>query len=445
MMHKNLSALCLAACLVTPLVAPAVAHADGRRMRTIPSADKGAPMASWTPAQQWWNGGKNAFGYYWKPGVVALADELGDHLAETGRASLISRCFAYAKPDATAAIAWGVCGADVAALDLQKLDAQLAADHVADDDRHKIVQDAREIVEHARKIGDAVEAAAKDDPGVAAVIAAGKAARTEWAAYLAGHQAQYDRFLALQDGIRSGKTTHPSFAGCWDATYPAFAKLVKATKLPLDLDDSPLPGYLRYLVTSPEGFVTTASYAACAWSIDRSGEALFAATMDQPSGVLRVGPRSLALAKVLDPSFKPKFADRTINFRMMRDVWLRERIEVDGINKVTAIATPAQATVATAKRAGDAVQLKFRSDTVDVCLQWRDTKRVKSIGPSGDVHYDKTCVRRGRVANQENETEIAARFAGGIKPGVNVVLVYKFPAVVRKGRKLVAVLGVPLK
>ena len=72
--------------------------------------------------------------------------------------------------------------------------------------------------------------------------------------------------------------------------------------------------------------------------------------------------------------------------------------------------------LATAKPEGDVVKLTFKGDSVDACLEWKTTSRVQSIGPSGDVNYEKTCKKRGKVANQETATEVSTKFAAGLAP-----------------------------
>jgi hypothetical protein len=426
---------------------PALAAAETRKIEDVKSPDKGAAMASWSAGEQWWVSGSRvtSWGYGSNVGMLVLADELGDKLAETGRISLIDRCFEYGQPDTTSALMWAVCGPDVKAFDMKKLDAQLTADNISPESRKDVAEQAQRILDRAKKIGDAVEAAAKDDPGVAALVKLGDQARAEWTAYLAKNKAQYDRYLALKDGVRSGKSNHKNFAGCWDQTFPAFTKLVKATKFPWEVSSDYMPNYMREMLTSTENFITATSFAACAYSIDQAGEALYAAAMNQEGGVVRSGPRSITLAKALDPNFKPKFAERSLNLESMRSTWHRGFIKLEGVNDIAPIMTPVQGVVATAKADGDITKLTFKGDTVDACLQWKTTNRIKSHLANGDPVYEQTCVKRGQVANQENDIEVPTKFAAGIKPGVSVLIVYKFPVTAWQGKKFVAVFGVPVK
>lgn len=427
-------------------VGPAVAAAD-RSIDDVKEPDKGSAISTWTPTQQWWpnRGNVSTHGYGSKFGMLVFADEMGDKLSELGRVTLIDRCFEYAQADTSATLLWAICGGDVKAFDERKLGAELKADGISVQSAVDVHRDAMEIVGKAKKIGEAVEAAAKDDPGVAAVLELADTARAEWTTYLGKHKDAFARYLALKDGVRSGKSNHKNFAGCWEATQPAFAKLVKATKFPWELSGDYMPGYMAYLVKTPESYITAASFAACAYSVHESGEALFAAASNQPAGGVRVGWRTIALAKALDQGFAPKFAERALSISNMRSTWQRDTVKMEGVNDIAPIMTPAQGTLATVKKDGDVARLAFKGNTVDACLEWKTTNRVQSVSANGDVNYVKTCKKRGKVANQETATEVGSKFAAGLAPGVDVLVVYKFPVVAWKGKKFVAVFGVPVK
>jgi hypothetical protein len=426
------------------VLAPALAAADKRDFDDVPNADKATPLQDLSPAQQWWRGRNTKdWGYGGKFGLLVLADELGDKLAETGRISMISRCLGSAQPEAASALAWAVCGPDVKAFDIKKFEQQLAVDNLSPDVRQAAVKEVQEIIDKAKKVGEGVEAAAKDDPGVAAILKAGEQGRSEWAAYVGKNKETYARYLALKDGVRSGKSNHKNFAGCWEQTFPAFSKLVKATKFPWEVSGDYMPAYMTVMLTSPESYITATSFAACAYSVDEAGEALYASAANQSAGVIRSGPRTTALAKLLDQSLKPKFAERALSIDSMRSSWSREWVKVDGINDISKMMTPAQGTVATAKPDGDVTKITFKGDTVDACLEWKTTNRIQSYGANGDPMYEKVCKKRGQVANQESATEISTKFAAGIKPGVDVLIVYKFPVTTWQKGKFVSVFGVP--
>lgn len=415
-----------------------------RRIDDVKPPEPSAPLSTWTAAQQWaprdkWGGD---FGYHSLAGGVALADELGDQLSQLGRISLVDKCFRNLKEDASSAIAWAVCGDDVAAVDLKRAEAELNAEGIGPASRDEVMAHAREVVDAARKIGAAVEAAAKDDPGVDKMIKLRGAAREEWTAYASTHKDAIARFLTLKDAVRSGKSNDKRYAGCYEQTQPAFAKLVHATKFPAGVNGDPMPGYVQFVTSTIDGYITTVSYAACAFGQDAAGEAIYAAAADQRGGGARFGTRSLTLAKVLDPAFKPKFADRSLSLDHMAFEW-KYGMAMPGAGETTAIMTPSHGIIASLRPGdGGTTKVAFKGNTVEECLEWVDTNRISQVSPNGSISYQKNCKRRGQVANQTTAVDVPSKYLGGVSPGVNIVIVHQFPVVAWRGNQLTGVLGV---
>ncbi|HEX3764848.1 MAG TPA: hypothetical protein VHW23_39400 [Kofleriaceae bacterium] len=427
----------------TAAPAAAAAPASTKRIEDVPAPDPKAALSTWTAAQQWMPHGKwgSDYGYSNLSGAIALADELGERLSELGRASLIAACFRNAKEDATSALLWAVCGHDAAVLDLARLEAELAAEAIGPASHGEVVAAAKEQLAAARKVGAAVEAAAKDDPGVAALIQLGAAAREEWTAYASKNRDAMERFLALKDAVRSGKSNHKNYVGCFEATQPAFVRLIRTTRFPWDVQGDPMPFHVSFVTATTAGYVTTVAYAACAVGQDSAGEAIYAAAANQPGGGARFGARSITLAKALAPSFKPAFADRSLRLDGMAFPW-KYGMTMPGANSIASIMTPGGGVVASMKPDGAMTRLSFQGNTVEECLEWVDTNRIAQVTPNGTVSYQKTCKRRGRVANQASAVSVPSKYLGGISIGVHVLTVDQFPVVAWKGKKITGVLGV---
>jgi hypothetical protein len=276
---------------------------------------------------------------------------------------------------------------------------------------------------------------------VAALLQLPLAAREEWAAYASKNQDAIERFLALKDAVRSGKANHKNYTGCYEATRPAFTRLVRATRFPWDVEGDPLPFHVSFVTATTAGYVTTVAYAACAFGQDHSGEAIYAAAANRPGGGARFGARSITLAKALAPTFKPAFAERSLRLDDMAFQW-RYGMTMPGANSITAIMTPGGGVVAAMTPDGAVTKLSFQGNTVDACLQWVDTNRVAQVTPNGSVSYQKVCKRRGRIPNQASAVSVASKYAGGIAVGVHVPTVDDFPVVAWKGKKITGVLGV---
>jgi hypothetical protein len=245
--------------------------------------------------------------------------------------------------------------------------------------------------------------------------------------------------------VRSGKSNNAAFTGCDEATRPAFQKLVKATKFPQDVGGDPMLGYLGYLTKTTEGYIVTVAYAACAWSYEKAGESIYVGAANQGGGGARAGARSLALAKAMDGSFTPKFAERSLSWDEMKSKW-KYGIQMTGVEWRYSIMTPTRGAVAALKKKDDTNStVTFKGNTVDACLQWNDSKKIVGFRPDGTVQYDKTCAKRGTIPNQTTPIDVPTRYAAGIGAGVSLVAVLQFPVAVWKGNQYVAILGVPVK
>jgi hypothetical protein len=303
------------------------------------------------------------------------------------------------------------------------------------------MKQAKEQLDAAKKVGAAVEAAAKDDPGVAGLLRLGDDAREEWKAYAASHAELVGKFLALKDVVRTNRSNDKGYQGCYEATQPAFAKAVRATHFPGDLRGDPMPARVVLVASTVDGYVAAVAYGACAFGIAPSGEALYAAAANPAGGGARFGARSLTLAKAL--ASKPKFADRALSFDHMTFEW-KYGMTMPGANSITAIMTPGGGVVGAIKPDGDAVKISFKGDSVEECLEWQDTNRIAQVTPNGSISYQKVCKKRGQVANQASAITTSSKFVGGISVGTEIITVDQFPVAAWKGKKLTGVLGVAL-
>lgn len=407
-----------------------------------------APLASWTPVQQWMDErDRGEYGYRNELGWMMLADELGDRLSELGRASLINLCFERANPDATSALRWAACGHDVGLLDAKKAEQELVAAGISAESRAAVMKEITDGLALAKKIGAAVEAEAKADPGIAAVLKLGTDARAEWAAYLGKNREAFARYVALKDAVRSGKRNDPGFAGCDEATRPAFARYVKASRVPLDLPGHPMVGMGEFLGRSIEGYVASVSYAACAVSVDQAGESPFVAVanVENDGQRPRAGARALTVAKAFDGAFAPRFADRNLRFDEMRR-FFQYGIQHKNVLDRAAIMTPSTGVVASLKKKDDVMStVIFKSAPIEACLRWVDSKKVAQINGDGSIRYERSCAKRGKMPNTTTPVDVPTRYAHAIAAGNSVVVVMGFPVMVWKGKKVLAVWGVPAK
>ncbi|HSD86689.1 MAG TPA: hypothetical protein VLB44_04215 [Kofleriaceae bacterium] len=410
-------------------------------------ADVGKPMAEWTPVQQWmprYDGRDGDWVRNWIYAAV-MADSLGDKLSQLGRATLLDHCM-EAMSAQSHVVMWALCGEDAKAIDIKKIEAELHAEHMGPDTTQRVLDKVKRDIENATKIGAEVEAAAKDDPGVAQVLALPAKAKAEWQKYLSKNQDAFARYLRLMDAVRSGKSNNKGYDGCWDATQPAFAKLVKETKFDYDAEQDLVNTYVATMFTSTENYITVASFAACAYGQHESGGAIADAALNSlHAGTMRVGWRTTFMAMVKDPKVKPKFADRSINwtehgalFHFYDDTYSN-----GGAPGFRAMTTPNHGVVSKIKKDGDMLVVSFKGDQVETCLHWVETRKVTGYAANGDPTYQRVCKKRGMVDNQEGDTPVFSKFAAGIAPGTGVITVDGYPACTYKNKKFVSVLGFP--
>ena len=181
--------------------------------------------------------------------------------------------------------------------------------------RKSRIDSAKETLAEAKAIGAAVTQAAKDDPGVASVVAMGQAARQEWQSFAGEHADQLSTLAKLQDLVREDKN---GLAGdCMAKTQPAIEKVVRATKWrERDIPVDPSDVYVNQLPKTTDAFISVVAWGACLALTHKAGDAIYGSAMGTEYGYSqqqwrryhRRGPRTLTVAKLYDDSFKPKFA-----------------------------------------------------------------------------------------------------------------------------------------
>ncbi|HUS32969.1 MAG TPA: hypothetical protein VMZ53_30915, partial [Kofleriaceae bacterium] len=341
--------------------------------------------------------------------AASAMDELGARVSQYGRFGYLEQCLGNGYEDnaPVQTLKWALCGDDVKALDMNA-----AREHFSDYEFGERLKK----VERWKELGAKIETEAKTDKGIAQVLELAAKAKSEWKDYLAANQAAFDQFVKLHEALASGKTNEPAYQGCWEATQPAFAKAVKATKFAWEIESDPLTTRVEETLTSTENYIAAANFSMCAFSVHASGEAMAAAVLQARGGTVRIGWRTILIAKALSPAFKPKFADRKLNWTehgMLFGLSDRGFLGDVGITSADA-GTPKFAEITKVKKTGDdEVTLSFKADTRDACLQWVETNRISGFATNGDPMYQRVCKKRGKVDNTESDITISAKLAGG--------------------------------
>jgi len=402
----------------------------------------GAKRAAWTPVLQYKALSDRNDAY---PALI-VADELGDRLSQAGRLGLIEKCFERQPKDVSSAALWAACGADVEAFDFNAFGKELQKEGLSGDARKRLFDGAKETLAEAKAIGAAVTLAAKDDPGVASIVAMGQTARQEWQTFAAEHADQLAVLAKLQDLVREDKN---GLAGdCIEETQPAMEKVARATKWrERDIPVDPSDVYVNQLPKTTDAFISVVAWGACLALTHKSGDAIYGSAMNTQYGYSqqqwrryhRRGPRTLTVAKLYDDAFKPKFASRSLEMRNgIKEPRGNYSAERSGVQ------TPHDAIIAKLVKNGNETTIKFAKDKVMECVDWRDTNKVQSITTGGSIMYEKKCMKRQAVDNEYSDVVTSTAFTSGLGPGVQLTEQYSFPVVGMKGSKFVAALGVKL-
>jgi hypothetical protein len=433
MIRIGLGTFIASSALLLGSVGDAVAN---RELQSVPQPDPTVPLASWTPAQQLRIEGADRYGYNSAGGMLMLADDLADRLGHLGRISALSRCFREPDPRGGGiefhpqVLGWALCRDDFAAIDLTKAEAELVAAGVSKEDQERGMEWIKKEYDLAKKVIAHFDDAAKTDRGLKKVRAEVEAAKKEWADYLAAHRADHELYLTLKDAARSGKRNNPAFEGCDGKTRARFEKHVRSVAKKIPADTETLEGFIYHLAgDSIDGYITTASWATCAFSVHPAADQVIAYTFTSGPEVVRVGWRTVAIGKLTAKDYKPRFDDS--KYYLSKSDFSQYH-ELPGFSKLD---HPTWGDVTKVEKHDDELKVYFgRGEIVGACYRW-ETR-----------HGEKYCAERGNYEEDVAPVNVPLAYAAGIKKGVWMQTGGRqFPLVVRKGKKPVAILGVVLK
>ena len=369
---------------------------------------------------------------------AGLLDQYGDKLSGEGRWGYVRNCFDETHGEQSI-VAWALCGDDLKALDVKALD---------------LSDSSAAWIENWKKKGASFEADAKTDPGVLAILKQAEAAKADWKTFEAANHDAIALYRKLQEGVRTSKSNAPQFDGCWEATQPAFAKAVKATKFSWDNEgDDAVDGRVREVVTTPANYYAVANFGMCAYAAHATGAVLAGAAFRAPGAVF--GWRTLLISKLVDPAFKPKFSDRSLSWNTTSDFGSLHFINAKFATPELQFPWPSgtsmkydSGTIGKLKKDGDDTVVTFKAGMVDGCLNWKETGKIRTWDTAGDPVYERICTKRGKVQEDApEETTFGTKLTDGFAPGMGIGFVGAFPEEVynKKANKFVAILGVSVK
>ncbi len=132
-------------------------------------------------------------------------------------------------------------------------------------------------------------------------------------------------------------------------------------------------------------------------------------------------PRTLAISKLLDETFKPKFIDRSLGFNRP-SAWTRDsHVHVNAPSQRDESLVNAEGTIGTMTASGDVTKVVFRGEEFERCIAYANDAA-------------KTCLKRGKVYDSVGEGNAPTKFLTGAKPGLSVAIKFGFPRSCGTGR-----------
>lgn len=361
-------------------------------------------------------------------------DAMGARISALGRVSYVERCLQLVHDKGL--LQNILCTTEP--LDATKALAEIeASKDVNVQTRYHLRQTVRDTVS-AQKVARAELAKlAKDDPGVAALIAIAEAQQKEWTAPSAARAKLIALIETMEAATKAKKTS--AFAGCEATTRAAWSEIVKSAELPTVTQSEVQNAMVAAVFKTPEAYLAYRALEQCAAGVDAS----FTPRFDILGvGGTRRGPRTATIAAWMAAAGDIKFDSKELSMSsLFRDLGTR-----DGTISGRTIA----GTIEKVAPKGAFVEVTFKQDLYEMedCIASRPTGRISRIESNGAVSYEHVCTKMGMVKYDRTPEPVtlSGLVAQGLKPGMLfMVSEYGFPIAATAGikaKKAVWVFGV---
>jgi hypothetical protein len=388
------------------------------------------------------------YGVIWKErGDRMLAvDRLGAKTSTLARVALALDCFSLASETYQTLSAYPLGKAILCTrepLSLEKAFAEIdqpvgEAVELNEQSRHDLRQAAVRAVAAVTQARAELAKLAKEEPGVAALIAIADAEFLRWSR----PAPLRSKLLAQLDKLEAAakSTKRSALQGCGDQTLAAWLDVVGAAKLPSVPERVVVSTYADVALATAEGSLAYAALRLCAARSYRIGDTL----ADLPRYWLRRGPRSATIASWA--SQEVEFDDVQLSMRAVLEPWISTTApNIDSTPVVSGV-------IASVEKAGDSATISFVTikEKQVGCIRDRKTNRVRRIGDGGYIEYEHECVARGTVVVDRTPSSVstAALLAAGLTPGMFLYATADLPLVAtssRSSKRPVFVLGASLR
>ena len=406
-------------------------HGQGERNAPSLHYDPKQAWSSYDPIDQYANlkGGQVEAHY--------LADALGTRLTETGRLGYVQRCLESRKPGE-----WAICAPDIAALDPQKIGAELRTSTRHDGYERTVIR--LELDRTGAKLAEraaAVKALVAKDPAYGTLFTTAADAQKQWSA-----DPQLLELVLAMDDARATNSTK-AFTGCDDRAWAAFETALAAipakkfANLKNDRETPFLLGAVGVLVNDPGGYLASVALYTCKSTGKRDPLVRFLGGAMQRWPGYR-GPRTASHTAMLTNGIKLDDRAAKVEYPEVRRMWFdgSQSTSGGGSGAVSAVKAGGATTV---------VEFAKKLRKEQVCTDWKDTNKISMISASGTIYYEYNCLTYKTVTINEapGPKTVTARYATGIKPGVTVSIIEDVVTGVwaKPGGAPIAVFGVAVK
>jgi hypothetical protein len=355
---------------------------------------------------------------------IDALDQLGSKTSMLARVGFVDRCLQVASDKGL--LQTILCTSEP--IDAAKALAEIEATpdvniqtrfHLRQKVRDTVIAQTAERAELAKK--------AKDDPGIAKLIAIADAQRKDWAAPGATRTKLIQLVETMEAATAAKKRS--AFAGCEATTRAAWAEIVKAAELPAVNEKDVVWTMQAAVFKSPEAYLAYRAVELCA---DGSDAAFPSRVTGMSSAYLRRGPRSSTVAAWMAAAGDVKFDSKELEMsRLLIKVagyggsW-GGTVKVGVIDKVT--------------EKGNEARVSFKKDIVEFedCIKMKSTGRISRIESNGAISYEQTCLATGMVKYDRTPDDVMiSGFLGhDLKSGMLLMVTEDgFPIVATAGSK----------
>lgn len=343
-----------------------------------------------------------------------MADAIGEKLTQLGRLGYVRFCMERTKQD-DGPVALAMCAADIAALDMTKIVAEINADKSHDTaDRITARLVAYETITEVPQLTAQIAALKKKDDAYAKMFELGEAATKQWRTVDPKLvQLVSDLDDAHVTGSRkASKDCMPRALEAWTGAVQALgAKPYEGIRS--EAGNEFMPQMVAIVVKQPNGYLAALALNVCA-NLEKKDDALtrlIGAALVRWPGFR--GPRTGTQTAIYTAGLELDQRDQAIDYPELK----REFIDGDPNTGTFGFGT-----VLSVKAAGDKATITFKKEKVKQtrCVKGHYTNQISQI-LNGTVHYYYVCDKEVKEVVEVPPSppiKVIARYAADLKPGM---------------------------